>query len=788
LVKDWRYSLGIVLILGLGIGPAATMVAVVDRILLRPLGYEEPHRLGLVRVDIGQLTSHAGLAQSEVTDLRSLTDHFESVEVSSREMELSLGVGEELAPVTGAQVTTGFFPMLGVTPAQGRFFNQDDLEAQTVIISHELWQGRFGGDPGLLGGSIQMNGREWEVVGIMPRGFTVHLKRTSQLPPRSDFWIPFQIREHRQFWGWPTLVRLADGVSFQEANGALEGLAASLQETYPDAYSGAPLRFVVHPLLPDLVRQAKPAIQAALVAVLLLLLTAVVNATALLVVALEERSQELAVRSALGAGRRTLVAEGLVESLILSGAGGVLGGGLAMTGVWVLRRFIPRSIPRWDTITVGLEPVAISAGLALVALLAVGLMTTWKVGRGTPWLGLTSGSGRGRTSRTSGQTVLVGVQVALAVALLFGGTQLVRSARELTRTNLNFSAEGVLTFTVPLAGGGEEVPPAFQRYPLLRDRLLGLPGVQSVGAVSDLPLSGTGPMDAFTPDLADTLAAWDDALANYYAVIPGYMETVRIPLRRGRYFTDEDNLSQAQVIIVDETLAQMAYPGEEAIGRRLRLGWGIPESTIVGVVAHARTVDPTQEIRPQIYVPFGQFPWAPLSFVVRAGGNPLALVTAVRNAAAEEATGRAVSNFQLLSDNVAKATSTLRAVTILVVVLALSAALLSALGLYAVVSYVVLQQTKATAIRGALGASSQRLLRDQIWKGSRVLLLAIPVGVVLSAVGGRILQSLVYGVGARDGVSLAASAALGAVVCLLAIYLPSRRAAKTDPSVALQSE
>jgi predicted permease len=382
----------------------------------------------------------------------------------------------------------------------------------------------------------------------------------------------------------------------------------------------------------------------------------------------------------------------------------------------------------------------------------------------------------------------VGVQVALAVALLFGGTQLVRSARSLTRTDLNFAADDVLTFTVPLSHEGDDGPPDWDRYQRLRDRLAQLPGVRAVGAISDLPLSGTGPIDAFTPEAGDTIAAWDDALANYFAVIPGYMETVRIPLLEGRYFEDRDNTTASEVIIVDETLARMAFPGESAVGRRLTLGWGIPESIIVGVVAHARTVDPAQEVRPQIYVPFRQFRWAPLSFVVRANGDPLALVGAVRNAAQEEGTGRALSNFKLLSANVARATSTLRAVTILVVVLAASAAILAALGLYAVVSYVILQQARATAIRSALGASFQRLLGDQLWDWGRILLPAVPGGVALSLLGARILQSLVYGVGARDGVSMAAAGILGGVICLLAIYLPARRAAGADPSAALQVE
>ncbi len=283
---------------------------------------------------------------------------------------------------------------------------------------------------------------------------------------------------------------------------------------------------------------------------------------------------------------------------------------------------------------------------------------------------------------------------------------------------------------------------------------------------------------------SDSNSYCDNALANYFPILPGYFESVRIPLRQGRYFTDDECREAEQVIIVDETLVRMAFPGEDPIGRRLRLGWGIPVSRIVGVVAHARTADPTREVRPQIYVPYGLFRWSHLYFTVRAEGDPRPLIPAARAAAREIGTGRALSSFHLLSDNVATATSTLRAVAILLMVLALSAALLAALGLYAV----VLQQRKATAIRGALGASPGYLLLQQLRAGTRVLLPALPVGIAVSLVGAQLLESLVYGVGVRDPASLAAAGVLGTLVGVLGTYLPARRAARTDPASALQLE
>jgi putative ABC transport system permease protein len=514
-----------------------------------------------------------------------------------------------------------------------------------------------------------------------------------------------------------------------------------------------------------------------------------VNATALMVMGLKGREQELAVRSAIGAGRRALVAEMVMESVVLSGVAAAVGGGLASLGVTALKNIIPRSVPRWETITLGWEPLVISGVLGFLALLVAGVIPAWKVARGTPWEGLSASSGRGRTRSTGGQSILVGVQVAMAVALLFGALQLGRSARELATTDLRFDHNNVLAFQAPLDFRALPTPEGdAELYLRFRDRLSEIPGVEVVGAVSNLPLSGTGPVDAFTPDMADTLAAWDNALASYLPVLPGYFESVSIPLQLGRFFTDAETREGDQVVIVDETLARMAFPGEDPIGRTLRLGWGIPDSRIIGVVAHARIMDPRREVRPQIYVPYGLFRWNPLHFTVRAGSDPLALIPAVREAARDVGTGRALSGFQLLSENVATASSTLRAVSILLVVLAVSAALLSALGLYAVVSSVVIQKRKATAIRGALGASPRHLLRQELRSGTMVLIPALPAGILLSLMGGRLLESLVFGVPVRDPLSLMVAAGLGVLVALGGTFLPALRASRTDPASALQAD
>jgi predicted permease len=785
-------------ILGVGIGPVAVGLSVVDRVLLQPLGYAEPDRLGVVRIDIGELRDHPGLHQGEILDLRQQeTEIFERVEHAIFG-QVSLGKGEELFAVSMASVSAGFFETLGVLPELGRTFNlkEEEEDRQVVVLSHHLWQSRFGADPDIVYQTILLEGRPHEVVGVAPAGFTLRLGRGSYCPPVIDMWRPLRAVRGptRNTWGWNTIVRLADGVSFEQANQILEAFALRQVEAHPDVYADARLRFVVHPLLEDLVREARPALNAALAAVCLLLFTAMVNATALVLVSLRRRDRELAMRSVLGAGQWPLVVDVLFESLVLATAGGALGGFIALWGMDLLRALIPRTVPRWDTLTVGWEPVFLAAVLALATLSVAGLFPAWKVTRREPWRGLSEyaqrGWGRG-PMQPRAQFALVAIQVAMAVVLLFGSLQLGRSASELAATDLQFDPDNVLAFEVPLYGllrsGGK--PAENRRYMLIRDRLRELPGVVSVGAISSPPLSGRGTVNRFTTDLTDENEAWHDVVANFYAVLPGYMDSVRTPLRRGRLFTDQENLNGEHVVIVDETLARTAFAGEDPIGKTLRMGaWRLPDVRIVGVVAHARLLDPTREVRPQIYLPFGVFRWAPLYFTVRTEGDPRLLLPGVREVVRRHGTGSAVMKVQVLSENLASATATLRAVATLVVVLALCAALLSAIGVYAVVSAVVMQQRHATAVRSALGATPRELVRGHLVRASPILMAAVPLGLGVTWMGARLLESLLYGVDVRDVESLAAAAALGLFIGLLATFLPARRAAKADPLTTLKCE
>lgn len=788
LTFEWRYAAGVVLILAVGIGPAAAMLSVVQTVLLRPLDYADSDRLAIARLHLGQIQNHPGLSQAEITDLRGTTGLFSGVEAASRRAEVSLGPDEALVPLSSISITPGLLPMLGVSPVRGRQFSLEEVDAQASVamLDHDAWLTHFGGDPGIVGRTIQLNGAATEVVAVLPRGFRLTIGRG--VPEPIDVYMTLRMRDNRSFWAFPTIVRLADGVSLEQANAGVMALTASLTTAYPETYEGSNLRFALHPLLDDMVNETRPAMRAAMAGVLLLLLIAMANATALVVARLKTREHDLAIRSAIGAGRRTLVAEVFVESLVLSGAGAVAGTLVAVGAMALARNLMPHSVPRWDSLSIGWELVAYSAAFSLAGLLAAGLVPVWNVSRSAPWMILRGASGRGsRAESATTRLVLVGAQIALTVVLAFGAIQLIRSAARLDAVDLGYDAN-VLAFRVPVDGSRFETPAeSGALYLRMRDRLAQMPGIEAVGATSHLPLSGAVLLDAFSADLTQPVQS-EDPVANYHSVLPGYLASMRMTLVAGRDITDAEFAAEEPVVVIDETLARAAFGDADPINRTLRLGWGIEDSRVVGVVSHARSIAVNREVRPQVYAPFSTFRWTPLHFTVRAAGDPLLMRQAVTEAVNEVGPGRAASNFQVLTDNVAAATSTQRSVTWLVMALAASAGLLSAIGLYTVIAYLVHQRRRATAIRAALGASRARLIWHHLRQSGVVMLAAIPCGVLLALALAPQFDSLVFGVSARDLTSLSAAATLAVVAGLLGAYLPVRRAAGINPVTVLKGD
>jgi predicted permease len=804
LAHEWHYSAGVVLILGIGIGPAAVGLSVLDAVLLEPLPFEEPERIGVVRISSGELVNHPGLDANEVFDLQQSAGAFEAVEWFGC-YPVWIGVGDEIVPVSGAaSVSTGLFDLLGVSPKMGRTFVSEDgipgeNEPRTLIISHRVWRTHFSEDPDVLGRAVSVEGNPHEVVGVLPPDFRLSLESGSDVPRDIDLWRPSVIQSAnpgREFFRFAnTLVRLKDGVDFPQANTFLEAFARREREMYPAAYGNSPARFTVSPILEDLLSDSKPAIVAAVVGVLLLLVTATVNASALLVVGQRRRARELAVRAAIGAGRRRLLTDVFVELLLLWCAGFALGTGIA---VWCLsgtRRLLPPEVPRLENLSLDWEGVLLAGCSAIVLILPILVTALWRLMRGTPWKRLSGGSDRTSTPHAAGHSILVGAQVVMAVVLLFGAVQLARSALELATTDLGFDPHHTIALETPLYGAGLSIEERNVRYTQIRDHLTRLPGVVAVGGISNPPLHGTGTISTFYRTGMQSEYGVGEHQANFYAVIPGYFSSVGNSVIRGRDFTDLENLEGLPVAIIDETLAEVAFPGQDPIGQTIGAAvlasegpTTAPDPTIVGVVAHSRIIDPTEEVRPQVFLPYGFWNWGPQYLTIRTVGGPALVLPEAREVVRELGTGHPVLQVDILAENLGAATSVLRAVTILVVALALSAAFLASLGLYAAVSYIVIQQRRATAIRSVLGASPGILFREQLRRVLLILLAATPAGIVVAIVGARLLESLVYNVAVRDVGSLAIAAFVGVAACLLAATLPARRAANADLRVALEED
>jgi predicted permease len=755
----------------------------------------------VLRVDVGELEDHAGLAQTEIVELREGDGPFEAVE-SAIFGSATLTLESRVVWVNSAGVTPGLLETLGAIPSQGRLLNASDSWDRVVVLSHSFWERAFAGDPGIIGRVVTLHGTPREVVGVLEPDFRVRLGPGSNASAKVDLWRiepPLRTNPESGFlWGWNALVRLKDGISFGEADEYLKGFVAAQRQKYPNAYADSRLRFSVTPLLDDLVREVRPVFRAATLGVVLLLLTAVVNAWVLLTLAGKRREKELVVRRALGAGRGVLALEALMEALILGSTGVGLGWLLAAWGLTAVRASLPRAVPRWETITFGWEPAVWVGGLTLLALILAGVAPVWKSRVAAHWRGMPRSPGSGGGLSVRGQTALVGVQIALAVVLLFGAVQLARSVRGLATTDLGFRPEKVLTLRVALEDPGftaEDKPRENLQYHRIRDRLGELAGVQAVGAVSTPPLGSRGTVNTYSASPENSTVARGDQVAHFFAVLPGYFDSMAIPVVLGRSFTDQENLSGRPVAIIDERLAATAFPDTDPIGLTLSVhvpggsqSPRLPDPRIVGVVRHARVIDPTRSVHPQVYLPFGFWRWAPLHFTLRAEADPTQVLPAARAVVEEVVPNHPVSGTQLLADNLDAHTGTLRAIALLVVALALSASLLSAMGLFAVTLYVVVREKKAMAVRGALGADRWTLVGEQLRARMAVLLFSIPAGVLLSLWASRLLESIVYEVDVRDVGSLMTSAAMGGCIGFLGTLAPAWRAARADPAKVLRED
>jgi len=793
LLRRPAFTAAAVVTLALGIGANTAIFSAVSAVLLRDLPFEEPERLAMVWLDNARLG-----VRRDITSYPTFLDWrdnavFEEMTVYAVLRHNLTGEGEP-ERVRVAHVGEGFFELLGVSPRQGRTFTAEENregESDVVVLSHGLWQRRYGGDPDVVGRTLRLDGEDLRVVGILPPGFSF---------PEAQIWTPLVVgegaREARyEFW-LHTVGRLKDGVSAQRAQVAMDALAAALAQEHPDM-SGYGV--YVQPLREHLVGEVGPALWVLLAAVAAVLLIACANVTNLLLVRAASREREVAIRSALGAGRGRVVRQLLTESVALSLSGGALGLLLAVWGGDLLLRFCPpelvEELAAGGGLAVSGRVLLFTGAVALGTALLAGLFPAFQTSRVDLTASLKEG-GRGQAGGRRGHRIrqlLVVAEVAAALVLLIAAGLLVRSFLGLQDVDPGLRTDGVLLVSLSLPRGSYDEPSkTLDFYRLLEDRTRGLPGVEAVAAGSQVLLPELTNSGAVTVEGRPDPPPEQRIEVAYDAVTPGYFETLDIPRLQGRVFSPRDGREPATVVI-NGAMARRYWPGEDPVGRRFQFGDAEDAEedgwiTVVGVVADARRTALEKEARPSVFFPHVVFPMRSMTLVVRAGGSPLRLADAVRREVHALDAHLPVDRVTTLAAQLEERVAPRRFHSLLLGMFSALALVLALVGIYGVVSYMVSERLREIGIRMALGAQTRQVMAWVMGQGLSLVAVGVAVGLLMALFVTRLLAGFLYGVTARDPLTYGLLITLLVLVAAGATLLPARRAARTDPLEVLRTE
>jgi putative ABC transport system permease protein len=789
--------------LALGIGATTTIFTVVNGVLLRPLQYQAPERLANIWNDLGQgAQSLPAVSPLDFRDYQRRSRTFEAFAAAAEGNVANLrgNLTGEGAPerVDLATVTANFFPLLGVSPMLGRQFLPEEEVLNgphVVMLSHRLWQRRYAGDPTIVGKTIQVDGVAHEVVGVLPRDFRLQLPTEAFQVTDADFWAPIQFDYGqplpRNLTFFTVFGRLKPGVTFEQAQAEMDEMARQFRAEFKE-HAASNLRIRAVPLHDDVVKHARPALLILLGAVGMVLLIACANVANLLLVRGTTRRAEFALRTALGASRGAMMRQVLTESLLIAFAGGGLGLGITLAALAVLQRLHPANLPRLSDVRLDTTVLLFTVVICAVTAVLFGLVPALRAAHTDPQEQLKSGGRSGSAGdRRGARNLLIVAEVALSVVLLVGAGLLIRSFIALQRVDPGFDAADVLTFQLSMPAG--EYPNGGARRAFFRDltgRLEALPGVKSVGLVSQLPLTGSGPLSPFAYN-EETARNFESVTADGRNVSPTYFRTMNARLLAGRTFGDQDSVGTPLKIIVDETLARLAWPGQNAVGKQLQIGpTGEPNNfaEVVGVVEHMRQHDLTRDVLHQIYSSTGLATPTDMTVVVETSLDPASLAGTVRRTVAAMDPDLPVSRLAPMSAYVSEGLAQARFSLVLMTVLGSVALVLTAVGVFGVISYSVSQRTREFGIRLALGEDPRRTRRSVVFGGMRLVLASIAIGLVGSLVVTRLIAGLLYEVRPADPVTFAGIGLLLALVALVACYLPARRATRVDPALALRSE
>jgi putative ABC transport system permease protein len=790
--------------LALGIGANTAIFSVVNALLLRPPPFKDPERLVYVWETNPKTGLDSGIVSpADFADWREQNRVFEHIS-SWRTWFYRLSGGGEPEQVWGVRSSASFFEMLAVEPLLGRTFLPEEEQPgrdQVVLISHGLWERRFGADPRLVGQTITINDRPFTVIGILPRDFNLFASRRAY-----DIWMPFDFTRgqlRRDDYSLIVFARLKADISREQAQVEMSAIAERLGRQYPATNENRGARVItVHE---NQILGLRPVLLILVAAVGFVLLIACANVANLLLARAATRQKEVALRMALGASRGRLIRQLLTESLLLASLGGVLGLLLASWGVGLLRTILPvgvDEIPRADWIGIDRTVMGFTLLISVLTGIVFGLAPALQVSR-TDFNETLKDGGRSSVGGAHGRKLrdtLVVAEIALATVLLLGAGLMIRSFGKLIAVEPGFDPENVLTMQVWLPeskySDGNTIATFYQQA---LERIREVPGVKAASAIDFLPFSGWGDLTGFAIEGRMIASPGQESVAKYLVIDSDYFRVMGVPLLKGRAFDEQDRDEAHGVAIINEAMARRYWPDEDPLGKRIRPNF--PETktpwrpkvsnawlTVVGVARNVKEDGPVDETLPEFYLPCLQNPSALMRLVVRTNGEPMSFVSAIRQEVLAVDKDQPATGIKSMKQLVSESVFRPRLNTLLLSVFATVALILAIVGVYGVISYSVTQRTREMGIRLALGAQTRDMLTLVVGQGMKLSLAGVGIGVAGAFALTRVMRVLLFGVSASDPLTYGVVALLLAAMSLLACYVPARRAARVDPTVALRYE
>jgi putative ABC transport system permease protein len=806
--KHPAFTVIAVLTLALGIGANTAIFSVVNAVLLKPLPFPAPDQLIAVGMTDTRQKSQTDLNSLSYPDFFDFRDQNRTLASSAlyRDRSFAMTSEEGATSLRGEKVSAEFFDVLGIKPQMGRGFVRDDEQGGggpggfKVITSHDFWQKHFGADPNVLGRTVMLDRRPYTVIGVMPPGFQFPISTDPV-----DFYVSIAEDAANPDGSKPTttergnhslqaVARLKPGFTIEQAQSDLAAIAAALSKQYPD--SNTNFGVATKPFREEMIGDVRTALYILFGAVICVLLIANANVANLLLARASARGKEIALRAAMGASRGRIIRQLLTECVLLSGLGGLFGLILAQWGTEALIKMVPENIPRISTIQLDASVLVFTLLVSLATGVIFGLVPAWQASHVDLNSSLKSGSRTGSGSEGKGRVrnALIMAEVALALVLLISAGLLIQSFARLGRVAPGMKTERLLTARIGLPEvaypKNENVIAFFDQF---LPRLRALPGVESASAILPLPLSGSNMTTSF--DIEEhSLPEGQRPAAPVRIIGTDYFAAMGIPVRQGRVFDERDRFDSPPVVIVNERFAAKYFPGQNVIGKRIQPGFSADDTgekvrDIVGVVGNVKHLSLKLEDSPEMYISRTQLPLHVMSLVIRTSvSNPNALTNSVRKELAAVDGTIPLTSVRVFDEYLSRSLARPRFNTLLLSIFAGTALLLTAIGIYGVMAYSVSQRTNEIGIRIALGAGKNSIFRLIVGQAMTLVGISLVIGLAGAFAATRLLNSLLFGVGASDPATFAGIVLLVSAVAFVAAWLPARRATRVDPIVALRAE